>query len=276
MGIESTLQKWGVTLGDEMVMDTKNDTLPAPEQRDLGNGMVIQEVHQVPYPLFVKMLGDQVASSSPITSGLTGSVMHWASPVKAEAKVGDDTHKVDVLLRSSDASWLTSSTVASPDLRAYPGLGFPVPKDLPADKKGSQVMAVSIVGGFTSSAAKPDKNDKAAAATRLIEHSPPDTRMVVFGSSTFVSDLVQQLDSELTKSNIELVHNAVDWSLADTDLLGIRSRNAAMRALTVSPEARAKWIWANGLIALAGLVLVVVLAWLRRRAVQPIVTSGEA
>jgi ABC-type Fe3+-siderophore transport system permease subunit len=91
-----------------------------------------------------------------------------------------------------------------------------------------------------------------------------------------VSDLVQQLDSELTKSNIELVHNAVDWSLADTDLLGIRSRNAAMRALTVNPDARAKWIWANGLIALAGLVLVVVLAWLRRRAVQPIVTAGEA
>ena len=49
-----------------------------------------------------------------------------------------------------------------------------------------------------------------------------------------------------------------------------------MRALTVSPEARAKWIWANGLIALAGLVLVVVLAWLRRRAVQPIVTAREA
>jgi hypothetical protein len=96
--------------------------------------------------------------------------------------------------------------------------------------------------------------------------------MVVFGSSTFVSDLVQQLDSEFTKSNIELVHNAVDWSLADTDLLAIRSRNAATRALTVPPESRSKWIWGNGVIALAGLVGVVVLAWLRRRAVQPITT----
>ncbi|HEY0991098.1 MAG TPA: Gldg family protein [Kofleriaceae bacterium] len=275
-GLESAFQKWGVALGDELVMDPKSDTLPAPEERELGNGMVIQEIHQVPYPLFVKMLGDQLASTSAITSGLAGSVMHWATPVKAESVAGDDTHKVEVLLRSSDASWLTSSTNVSPDTRTYPGLGFPPPgKDLPADKKGSQIMAVSIVGGFASSVAKPEKsdqNDQSVALSRRIEHSPPDTRMVVFGSSTFVSDLVQQLDSEFTKSNIELVHNAVDWSLADTDLLAIRSRNAATRALTVPPESRSKWIWANGVIALAGLVGVVVLAWLRRRAVQPIAT----
>jgi len=99
---------------------------------------------------------------------------------------------------------------------------------------------------------------------------------VIFGSSTFASDLVQQLDSEFTKSNIELVHNAVDWSLADTDLLSIRSRNAATRALTVPPESRAKWIWINGVLAVLGLVGVVVLAWLRRRSVQPIVTGRDA
>jgi ABC-2 type transport system permease protein len=274
-GLENAFQKWGITLGDDLVMDTKSDVLPAPEERDVGNGMIIQEIRQVPYPLFVKMLGDQLASSNAITSGMTGSVMHWGSPVKAEAKVGDDERKVEVLLRSSDASWLTSSTVVAPDLRTYPELGFPPPgKDLAADKKGSQSMAVSIVGGFASSLAKPEKADGSAPAP-LIEHSPPDTRMVVFGSSTFVSDLVQQLDSEFTKSNIELVHNAVDWVLADTDLLSIRSRNAATRALTVPPESRSKWIWANGVIALAGLVAVVVLAWLRRRAVLPITSTRE-
>ena len=52
------------------------------------------------------MDGDELASDSPITSGLTGSVMLWASPVKAEAKAGDDQHRVDVLLKSSQASWL--------------------------------------------------------------------------------------------------------------------------------------------------------------------------
>ncbi|HET7502263.1 MAG TPA: Gldg family protein, partial [Kofleriaceae bacterium] len=284
-GIESALQKWGITVGDDMVMDTKNDSFPVPENRDLGNGMMVREIHQLPYPFFVKMTGDQMSSDSVITSGLTGSVMHWASPVKADAKVGDDQHRVDVLLSSSGTSWLTSSTAVEPNLRSYPELGFPGPKDLPADKKGRQVMAVAVSGGFSSSVAKPakpdDKADQAekdkAAATRRIEHSPPDTRIVVFGSSAFASDdvlsLAQQLDSDLAASNVELVHNAVDWSLADTDLLAIRSRNAASRALTISPDAPRGWWILNIAIALIGLALVVGIAWLRRRSVQPI-TSG--
>jgi ABC-2 type transport system permease protein len=285
-GLESAFQKWGITVGDDLVMDTKDDSFPVPENRDLGNGMMVREIKQLAYPFFVKMDGDQLASDSPITSGLTGSVMHWASPVKAEAKVGDDQHHVNVLLKSSPASWLTSSTAVEPNTRQYPELGFPGPKDVTADKKGSQVMAVAITGGFASSVAKPkpDAKDakpdaKDATQTRLIEHSPPDTRIVVFGSSAFASDdvlqLAQQMDSDLAASNVELIHNAVDWSLADTDLLSIRSRNAATRALTVNPESRGAWRTANIAIALVGLVLVVGIAWLRRRSVQPIVTAKE-
>ena len=278
-GLESALQKWGITVGDEMVMDTKSDVLPAPQQRDLGNGMIVREIAQVPYPFFVKMDGDEMSSSNMITAGLTGSVMHWASPVKAEAKVGDDQHSVDALLHSSDGTWLTTSTSVEPNLKTYPQIGFAGPKD--GDKKGSQVLAVAVTGGFASSVAKPkdkpkDPADKDSAA-RLIEHSPPDTRIVVFGSSAFVSDdilgLAQQLDSDFATSNIELVHNAVDWSLADTDLLAIRSHNRAARALTIAPEARGAWRIANFAIALIGLIAVVGFAWLRRRGVQPIISK---
>ncbi len=276
-GLESTFQKWGITVDDTMVMDTKNDTFPVPEERDLGNGMMIREIKEAPYPFFVKMNGDQVLASSVITGGLAGSVMHWASPVKADAKAGDDEHRVDVLLRSSEGSWLTTNTSVQPNNLTYPELGFPGPKD--GDKKGSQVMAVAITGGFTSSVAKPkdqakDAANKDAAAKRLIEHSPPDTRIVVFGSSAFASDLlIEQLDSDFTKSNIELIHNAVDWTLADTDLLAIRSRNEAARALTVDPQSRGGWLIGNIVIAIVGLGLVVGLAWLRRRSILPIIAK---
>ena len=60
---------------------------------------------------------------------------------------------------------------------------------------------------------------------------------------------------------------------ADTDLLGIRSRNAAARALTVNPESHGMWRNVNIAIALLGLVAVVGFAWLRRRAVQPIISK---
>ncbi|MDX2092555.1 MAG: Gldg family protein [Kofleriaceae bacterium] len=283
-GLEAQLTKWGVTLGDEMVMDTKSDAFPVPQERDLGNGLAVRELVQLPYPFFVKMDGEQLASGSMITSGLTGSVLHWASPVKAESKVGDDERTVDVLLRSSRGAWLTSSTQVEPDQRTHGKLGFPGPANLPADKKGAQPLAVAITGGFASAvapadAAKPTEASKPAdtskpAPTRLLSHSPPDARLVVFGSSAFVSDdvlgLAQQLDSDFASANVELVHNAVDWSLADTDLLAIRSRTSAARALTIERDARASWRNLNLAIAFLGLALVVGGARLRRRAIRPI------
>jgi hypothetical protein len=226
--------------------------------------------------------GDGIASDSVITNGLAGSVMHWASPVTADAKVGDDAHRVDLLLRSSADAWLGSGTNVEPNLSQYPDTGFPSGKEAPADKRGVQTLAVSVTGGFASAVAKTkqasDAKDADAGkdkdASRLIAHSPPDTRVVVFGSSAFVSDdmlgLAQQLDSELATSNLELVHNAVDWSLADTDLLAIRAHNAASRALTIDVDARGKWRAINLAIAALALVGLVAYAWLRRRAVKPL------
>lgn len=287
-GLETALGAWGITLGDDLVMDTKSDTFPVPENRQLGNGLVVRELHQIDYPYFVKMDGDQLAPGHAITGGIAGSVLHYGSPIKAQDKVGEDERRVDVLLRSSDRAWLTTATAVQPDFGLYPQSGFPTPEAAPADKKGSQVLAVAVTGGFASAVAKSkDGKDsqtakdssggeaaKDANSDRLLAHSPPDTRIVVFGSSAFVSDdilgLAEQLGSDLAGANVELVHNAVDWALADTDLLSIRSRGAASHALTVEPEVRDRWRTANLAIAFAGLILVVGAVWLRRRAVSPV------
>jgi ABC-2 type transport system permease protein len=276
-GLEATLKAWGITVADAMVMDRKSDVLPLPQERDVGNGMIVRELRQMAYPFFVRMNGDQLASSNLITSGLTGAVLHWASPVTAEAKVGDDARKVVSLLRSSGAAWQTTETDVTPNLSLHPGLGFPEPgKDLPAGQRGKQVLAVAVTGGLATSVPKPatPAADGAAPARPRIEHSPPDARVVVFGSSAFVSDdmlgLAQQLDADLALSNLQLVQNAVDWALADTDLLAIRAHDAHAHALTVAADARTTWRNLNIAIAFAGLGLVVAIAWLRRRAVRPI------
>jgi MYXO-CTERM domain-containing protein len=83
----------------------------------------------------------------------------------------------------------------------------------------------------------------------------------------------QSLQSDIGLADVELVHNAVDWSLADTDLLSIRSRTGAS-ALTVEPDQRGKWRIINiiiGAVLLAGVVLFGVL---RRRAVEPIIRGS--
>jgi ABC-2 type transport system permease protein len=242
-GLEKMFEKWGITLGDQMVADEKSDVFPVPQNRQLGNGLVVREIHQVPYPYFVRLDGDQLSDKSVITNGLAGAVMHWTTTVTAKAGTP--------LLTSSPKAWLTSPT----------DVGTP-PK--PEGKQASQVLAVSVMGGFDTSLTKKG----------VLVHSPPDTRIVVFGSSAFATDdilgLAQQLDSDFAQANLELVHNAVDWSLADTDLLAIRSRTAANRALTLAPDARATWRTANIAIAAAGLLLVLAITALRRRAITPI------
>ncbi len=266
-GLEAMFAKWGITTGQEMVLDTKSDVFPIPENRDLGNGTVVREIRQLAYPFFVKIDGDRVSSSSVITSGTPGAVLHWGTWVKAEAQVAQDAHRVEPLLSSSPESWLSTETAVEPNMEKYPKTGFAGPG--PDSRPESHVMAVSVVGGFATS----------VADAKAAQHSPPDTRIVVFGSSAFVSDdilsLAQQLDSELAQSNVELVHAAVDWSLADTDLLEIRSHTAAQRAIKTAPDDREMYRTANVVIALIGLLLVVGLTWWRRSRVTSILTAGK-
>ncbi|MEJ7603587.1 MAG: hypothetical protein WKG01_37215 [Kofleriaceae bacterium] len=102
----------------------------------------------------------------------------------------------------------------------------------------------------------------------------------MFGSSAFASDAVlgfaQQMKSDLALSNIELVHNAVDWALADTDLLAIRAQTTAARALTIEPDERDKWRDINIALGFLGLAAVVGGAWLRRRRVVPVVKPSTS
>lgn len=264
-GLETAFAKWGISLGEEMVLDPKSDTFPIPEKRDVGNGTIVQEVRQLPYPFFPKIEPDRLGDSI-ITSSIPGAVLHWGTWVKASETVGDDKRVVENLLWSSDESYLSTSTAVEPDLAAYPATGFAPPKD--TDKREKHVMAVSVTGGFATSS-----DDKKAA-----QHSPPGTRIVVFGSSAFASDdilgLAQQMDSVYATSNVELVHAAVDWALADTDLLSIRSHTSAQRAITTPVENRGAYRTVNLLIAAFGLAIVVGLGWLRRRNVQPIVKEA--
>lgn len=275
-GLEAVLEKWGIKIAGEAVLDQKRESIAIPQPRDLGNGLVIEEYANQPFSLLVRITADQISSPSIITSGLPGAVMALSSPVSAEAKVGDDERRVDRLLQSSSGSWLTKAP-ALPDWDKHPEGGVPGPAE--GDERGSQTLAVAVTGAFASGVAGPADQSagSAAQAPQLLEHSPPDTRIVVFGSSTFVSDILfgLKLNSDLVESNVQLVNNAIDWALSDTDLLKIRARTPAARAITVEEDARDGWRTGNLVIAFLALAAVVGLAWFRRRAVKPFVTAKE-
>lgn len=310
-GLGALWKAWGIGLGDELVLDDKNDSFPVPRVRDLGNGMKIRELQEAPYPYFVKVDEAGLGRGTVISSGVPGAVVHWGTALTAEQKLGDDVRKIEPLLKSSPTAWLSSSLDVQPDYERYPDSGLP-PRAAGATS-GRKILALAIAGGLPSAFGKAPAaggagagagsaagsgagsaagsgsaaadggagagSASAAAAAigatgRLLAHSPPDARVVVFGSSAFVSDdligMAKQLGSDLALSNLTLVHNAVDWALLDTDLASIRIRTTASRALTVEESGRAKWEYGNYAIAFLGLGLVAALAWWRRKNVVPL------
>lgn len=277
-GLGSLFSAWGIGLGEQMVLDEKNDSFPVPVMRDLGNGMKLRELHEAPYPYFVKVDEEGLNRDTVITAGVPGAVVHWGTAVTAEAKVGEDVHKIVPLIKSSPTAWLSSSLEVQPDYTRYPDSGFPPRAATAGEAPGRKVLGVAVTGGLASAFGKAPEaagsGSAAGEAGRLLAHSSRGSRIVVFGSSAFVSDdllgMAKQLGSDLALSNLALVHNAVDWALLDNDIASIRTRSSASRVLTVEEGSRSKWEYGNYAIALLGLALVTALAWWRRRNVVPL------
>lgn len=301
-GLEKLLANWGVEVASTLIMDQQNDVFPIPVERDLGNGMIARDIQQLPYPFFVHVSSEAMGENI-MTSRLAAAVMHFSSPVitretapkPADDKKGDKKaaelppRKVEVLMTSSDNSWLQKAPQVQPDFRLFPEAGFGRPAKAAEGDAGPHALAVAITGSFDSmfGGKKPtqaldrkpiEKEDQ--KDERLIERSPPDARVVVVGSSSFVTDELLQLSdragADYVANNLELVQNMVDWAVADTDLLTIRSRGSHTRLLEVAPDSRGKWESINYAIVILGLGIVVTMSVLRRRTLLPIELDQRA
>ncbi|HYN77497.1 MAG TPA: Gldg family protein, partial [Lamprocystis sp. (in: g-proteobacteria)] len=309
-GLEDWLAAQGLTLGKSLVLDPQNTPFPIPVRRDLG-GFQVEEVQTVEYPYFPDIRTDGLAQSG-ITANLGQLTMNWASPILIDrAKTGGRT--VTELIHSSRDAWTSDSDTMQPDFRAHGDLGF-----RQGDDVGPKVLAVAMEGRFNSAfagkpspllaapadppideSAPPDDQDPAVEGeapkgkqpviSGVIETSPPTARLILLGSANFLTDTAISLASEATQSRylkpIELVQNAVEWSLEDRGLLDLRGRGQFSRLLEpLSREGRMAYEYLNYALALGGLAL---LYWLARqsrrrrdralaRYLEPTQTAGRA
>jgi ABC-2 type transport system permease protein len=289
-GVVDLLAHYGLEVGESFVMDPRNEPFPIQVQRQVGN-MSVVEMQQINYPFFVDVRQDGMSQDSPIVSSLPGVTLQWASPITVNEEANQE-RKVVVLLRSTEGAWLRSDLDATPDMDSYPQYGFPVVGD-----QAAWPLAVSVSGSFESyfkdhpspfaggqenpealGPAAPGQETPEQPETPVlgtIETSPESARLVVVGSSEFLDDTVLSISQSLSRDrylyNLQLVLNAVDWSVEDQDLLSIRSRGTYARVLPdLTREEQSFWEGLNYAVALLGLVALGLVWNSRQRGEEPI------
>jgi ABC-2 type transport system permease protein len=288
-GLEDWLAHQGLHLEPTLVLDPQNTPFPIPVQRDLG-GFAVQEIQTLDYPYFPDVRADGLAEISGITSNLGQITLNWSSPIRVDADRNAERQVIE-LIQSSAEAWTSDSENMQPDFEQHGPLGF-----ARGDDRGRKLLAVAIEGRFqspfagkpspllvreeadqdsaTTDPAAPDESEAPEAKepsppvfSGVVESSPPAARLILIGSSSFLTDTAISLASEATQSRylkpIELIQNAVDWSLEDRGLLTLRGRGQFSRLLEpIGQQGRLFWESLNYLLALGGLALVY---WLYRR-----------
>jgi len=299
-GLEDWLQAQGLEVRQALVLDPQNTPFPIPVERRLG-GFTVQEVRALAYPYFPDIRGDRLDPGSAITNSLGQLTLNWVSPLIID-NAKNEGRTLNPLIRSSDQSWTSESSQIQPDFQRYPQTGF-----ASGQERRAELLALAVEGRFTSwfkgktsplLKAKEHKGAEAKATpeteegpdaegaampaedkTRVsgvVETSPPSARLILIGSSTFVSDTALDLAAQATGTRylkaMELMENAVDWMLEDRGLLSLRGRGQYSRLLApLDRETQMFWEYLNYGLGLAGLALVYVLerrARARRRARQ--------
>lgn len=294
-GLEKWLDYHGIEMRQSMVLDHQNAPLPIPVEREVG-GIPVRQLQLLDYPYFVDVRRDGLAQGEAPTLGLNQLTLSWAAPIKIDDGKTKGL-KVVRLIESSGDSWSSKSDTVIPDFQNFPISGFEE-----GNEKGRQTLAVMVEGRFTSlfagkssplaksdkpadgkdktkdSAADAEKKDAAAgkdqkpAITGVIERSPESARIILIGSSSFLSDEVLSVVSEVDRTQyltpLSFAQNLVDWSLEDRNLLALRARGGQFSRI-LSPlqsGSQAIWEYLNYALALLGLGLIYLIHRSFRRA----------
>jgi ABC-2 type transport system permease protein len=299
-GLHDMLEAYDVRVERSLVMDPQNEPFPVPVTRQVGE-VQVREIQLIDYPFFVNVLPEGMDEENPIVADLQTAILNWASPLELLGE-GEGLERA-VLLESSGRSWTTVETNIQPNYDLYPQLGFPM-----GGEGQSYPLAVAVRGRFESyfqgrpspfqgESSGSQGEEQAAQATpqneegdeptatppppAVIEASPDTARLVVFGSSEFLDDVVLDLSAGMAGNrylnNLQLLQNAVDWSVEDLDLLDIRSRGTHTRLIRPMQDRDQSVMeginYGVALLALAGIGLV----WRSRRArEEPMELAPEA
>ena len=285
-GLADWLQHHGLDIASQLVLDPRSGAFPLPVTRNVA-GFQVQEVLMQDYPYFIDIRDSGLNADNAITADLHQVGMAWASPITVNQDAGKSSRRITELLRSSEHAWLSASTNVMPALDANGAVKFP-----PRAETGSHLLGVISEGRFesffagkdspllprggTEDEAEPERGDgtvEPSAPARnavygVIERSTDAARVILFSSNDFLKDTVIGMAGMASGGDylgsLQLMANAVDWSLEDRGLLSIGSRGYFNRTLPPMPQ-RTQVFWEYLNYALAALTLGAVALFRYRR-----------
>ena len=274
-GLTDWLAHHGVTIGQTLVLDDRNQKLPMPEIRQTAFGMMRTWSYE-PYPYLVQVSGEGMKNPE-VTAALQAIGIYWGSPVVIDDAALAEGIEVFPLLESSDRSW-TSDDLTRVNYVEY---------EVPAEGTEPQLLAVALSGRFTSlysdreaPAAPTDFEEEEEEGTpetprgRVVFKQSPRTRLVVVGNAEFLSDLVARslnsMEGGFFDQNLRFAKNLIDWVSLDDDMLTIRSHGVFARRLDrIDRRSEIVIETVNYLVPLLLLLGVGVYRYWRRKQVRP-------
>ncbi|MGD8569018.1 MAG: Gldg family protein [Gammaproteobacteria bacterium] len=280
-GLEKWLDHNGLKLQHKLVMDPQNSAFPIPVTRRVG-ALSFQEMRMIDYPYFADLRSNGLNQNNPVTSNLNQLTMAWASPITIEKDI-NAKRKITELLYSSDRAWQSTSLDVMPKIDRNGRSLFQ-----PEGDQGKQLLGAISQGQFTSyfagkkspllESASDDKQSKSekdktkddnnSVIGSVIEHSPESARIILLASNEFLNDKVMRLIGASNGSQylggLQLMSNAVDWSLEDQGLLSIRSRGHFNRTLPPMDHDN-QVIWESANYILAVVMLLALAMWQAHR-----------
>ncbi len=291
--VESGLSEWlshhGLAIDKSVVMDASNAAFPIPVTRNVG-GLQLQEMRMLDYPYFVDIRSG-LNQDNLITSELPQLTMPWASPIIIEQNKPNISYTP--IVSSSDDAWTSTSLDITPKVNPLGETRYLVEGDT-----GKQVMGVIAQGKFSSYFAekespllsKTESETKEIDAnstensdelsdtieqevaeldvTSVIKHAPDSARIILFSSNDVVQDQVLQLIGGASQTgylnSLQLMVNAIDWSLEDRTLMSIRSRGNFNRTLPPMEHSE-QLFWEYGNYVSAFVMLTAIALWVRQR-----------
>ncbi len=289
-GLTQWLEHHGLSMSKKLVMDPQNSKFPVPVNRNVG-GFQIQEIRMLDYPWFVDIRSDGMDTSNPIVGELRQIIMPWAVPIVTTNAETQGNRETFSLIHSSTGSWLSESKNIMPTLDTEGKSYYPTEGETAAHALA--VISSGVFDSWFAGKSSPllsqpkdtETSDEAASeeteneaeeeefnVSSVIDKSRESARIILFSSSDMLRDQIIQFLSTSKGSNylnnFQLISNAIDWSLEDSGLLGIRSRGQFNRTLPPMEHGEQLfWEYLNYALAalMLGLVALINYLFIRRK-----------